>query len=63
MRPNGLLSASLEILFFLNAAELHTGDENICCVQEAVVRPQAAGPPAHSTPVPAFTFYFTGEGE
>lgn len=49
--------------FFQNGAELNSGDENICCVQEAVVGPQAAGSPPHPSAVPASTLHSAGEGE
>lgn len=64
----GSLSASLEISFHLQKTkqkypEQIFGDENICCVQEAVERPQTAGSPHHSSGVSTFTVCSTGEGE
>lgn len=38
-------------------------DENICRVQEAVVRLQTAGPPARPSAAPTFAVYSSGEGE
>lgn len=40
-----------------------TRDETVCSVQEAVVRPQAAAPPARSSRLSAFAFYSARKGE